>query len=64
MPHFQKHQVLTLTLTLLHHVYKHFEKLKSYVRLLFLDFLSAFNTIQLHLMLKKLTEMDANSAIT
>ena len=30
---------------------------------MFLDFLSAFNIIQPHLMLKKLMEMDVNSTI-
>ena len=57
-------RTLTLTLTLLHHVYKHLEKPKSYVWLPFLDFSSAFNTIQPHLMLKKLMEMDVNSYFT
>ena len=40
------------------------EKPKSYVRLLFLDFSSTFNTIQPHLMLKKLMEKDVNSYVT
>ena len=43
-------------LTLLHHANKHLVKPKSYVRLLFLDFSSTFNTILLHFMLKKLIQ--------
>ena len=50
-------------LTLLHAMYKHPEKLRSYVCLLFLDFTSEFNTIQPHLMSTKLLNMDVNSRI-
>ena len=45
-------------LTVLHHVYIHLEKPKSYVRLLFLDFSSAFNTIQSYLMNNNLMKLD------
>ena len=46
--------------TLLHSVCKHLEKPKSYARVLFLDFSSAFNTIQPHLMISKLMEISVN----
>ena len=46
--------------TLLHYVYSHLETPKSYARLLFLDFSSAFNTIQPHLMARKLLDMNVN----
>ena len=49
--------------TLLHEAYKHLERPKSYVRVLFLDFSSAFNTIQPHLMMEKLMRMDVNPAL-
>ena len=42
------------SLTLLHNIYTHLEKPGSFVRILFIDFSSAFNTIQPHLMAKKL----------
>ena len=49
--------------TLLHSVLKHLEKPKTYSRMLFLDFSSAFNTIQPHLMMEKLTRMEVNPVI-
>ena len=42
------------TLTLLHNAYTHLEKPGSFVRILFIDFSSAFNSIQPHLMASKL----------
>ena len=36
-------------LTLLHRIYKHVDQLNSYVRILFVDYSSAFNTIQPHI---------------
>ena len=42
------------TLSLLHSCYEHLEKPNSFVRILFIDFSSAFNTIQPHLMARKL----------
>ena len=51
------------TLTLLHKVYSHLDKGNSYVRLLFADFSSAFNTIQPHLLLSKLCNMGVGSTI-
>jgi hypothetical protein len=49
--------------TLLHGTYHHLEKPRSYVRLLFLDFSSAFNTIQPHLMMSKLLKMEVNPTL-
>jgi hypothetical protein len=46
------------TLTLLNNTYTHLEKPGSYVRILFIDFSSAFNTIQPHLMALKLLALD------
>ena len=45
------------TLTLLHNCYSHLENPGSYVRILFIDFSSAFNTIQPHLMAIKLLSL-------
>ena len=45
------------TITLLNHAYTHLEKKNSFVRILFIDFSSAFNTIQPHLMALKLQIM-------
>ena len=50
-------------LTLLHHLYEHLDRQKSYARILFMDFSSAFNTIQPHLMVKKLLAMSVNPAL-
>ena len=46
------------TLTLLNNAYTHLDKSGSYVRILFIDFSSAFNTIQPHLMAPKLLDLD------
>ncbi len=48
------------TLTLLHHAYTHLEQPDSFVRILFVDFSSAFNTIQPHLMAHKLLTFNVN----
>ena len=50
-------------LTVTHAVLKHLEKPKASARMLFLDFSSAFNTIQPHLLMRKLMVMDTNSVI-
>lgn len=42
------------TLFLLNCLVKHFENPKTHARLLLIDFSSAFNTIQLHLLVEKL----------
>ena len=44
------------TITLLNLIYKHLEGSKNHVSLLFVDFSSAFNTIQPHLLVEKLIE--------
>ena len=46
------------TLTLLHNAYTHLDKPRSFVRILFIDFSSAFNTIQPHLMALKLLKLN------
>ena len=48
-------------LTVLHQVTDHLEKPKSSVRALYVDFSSAFNTIQIHLLLQKLLTLNVNS---
>jgi len=48
------------TLTILHNVYTHLENTGSFVRILFIDFSSAFNTIQPHLMALKLLALNVN----
>lgn len=48
------------TISLLHNAYSHLEKPGSYVRILFIDFSSAFNTIQPHLMALKLLAVNVN----
>ena len=48
------------TITLLHNAYTHLEKPNSFVRILFIDFSSAFNTIQPHLLAKKLLKLEVN----
>ena len=50
-------------LHLLNNVYSHLEKKGSSIRLMFYDFSSAFNTIQPHLMARKLSNMNINSTI-
>ena len=50
-------------LCILNSVYKHLELPGSYVRILFADFSSAFNTIQPHILLKKLLDMGVNCNI-
>ena len=47
-------------LTLLHRLYEHLDQPGSHARLLFLDFSSAFNTLQPHLLVNKLLAMGVN----
>ena len=47
-------------LTLHHKLLCHLDKPKSYVRLTFIDFSSAFNTIQPHILIQKLMSMQVN----
>ena len=51
-------------LLFVHNVLKHLEKPKTYVRALFVDFSSAFNTIQPHLMARKLLRMGVDRCTT
>ena len=51
------------TLTLLHNCYSHLEKPGSYARILFIDFSSAFNTIQPHLMASKLLSLGVSPSL-
>jgi hypothetical protein len=50
-------------LTLLHGLYEHLDQSGSYARLLFVDFSSAFNTLQPHLLVEKLLAMDVNPGL-
>ena len=50
-------------LTLLHKLYDHLDKPKSYARVLFVDFSSAFNTIQPHILVEKLLAMHVNPVL-
>lgn len=45
-----------ITLTLLDYIYKHLESPNNHARLLFVDFSSAFNTIQPHLLIQRLID--------
>ena len=47
-------------LTVLHNAFLHLDKAGSYVRMLFIDFSSVFNTIQPHLLALKLLHLDVN----
>ena len=51
------------TLTLLHEIYEHLESPNTYVRLLYIDFSSAFNTMQPIVLLRKLCNMNVNSVL-
>ena len=51
------------TLTLLHHAFTHLDKPKTFVRILFIDFSSAFNTIQPHLMARKLLNYNVSTKL-
>ena len=48
---------------LLHTVLSHLDSGKNYTRLLFVDFSSAFNTMQPHILLKRLYDMNVNSKL-
>ena len=51
------------TLTLLHHAFTHLDHKGSFVRILFIDFSSAFNTIQPHVLAHKLTQVGVNAKL-
>ena len=50
-----------VSLTLLNLITQHLEKARSYVRILFVDFSSAFNTIEPYVLLKRLMDLHVNS---
>ena len=49
--------------TVVHLILKHLDKPKAYARLLFIDFSSAFNPIQPHILLTKLKQKNVNQYI-
>ena len=51
------------TLILLNDISKHLDKPKSQVRALYIDFSSAFNTMQPHILLRKMLDMGINRNI-
>ena len=52
------------TLTILNLVHTHLEKEKAHARILFVDFSSAFNTLQPHLLLKRLlSDFELNTSL-
>ena len=53
----QKRSVEDAILLYTHNTYKHLDSPKCYVRTLFIDFSSAFNTIQPHILIPKLLDM-------
>lgn len=50
-------------LYMLHNIYCHLDKPKRYVRVLFIDFSSAFNTIRPHIMMERLGQLGVNPNI-
>ena len=51
------------TLTLLDTVSKHLDSTGNFVRILFMDFSSAFNTIQPHLLIQRLLDLQVNPTL-
>ena len=49
------------TLTLLDRIHSHLDEPRRYVRVLFMDFSSAFNTVQPHLLLRRLCDLNVSS---
>ena len=49
------------TLFLINSILSHLDKKRTYARAMFIDFSSAFNTIQPHIMLRKLMDKNVNS---
>ena len=58
-----KRGVEDASLTLINLIAAHLEHPTNYVRILFMDFSSAFNTIQPHLLIKRLLDLDVNHTI-
>ena len=57
----EKRGVEDAIITLVHKLVTHLDKSNTYARLLFVDFSSAFNTIQPHILIRKLIDMGVNS---
>ena len=57
----QRKSVQDAVLTLIHDISKHLENRNSQARILFIDFSSAFNSIQTHILFKKLLEINVNT---
>lgn len=51
------------TLTLVDTIASHLQQAKAYVRVLFIDYTSAFNTMQIHLLLERLLVLGVNGGI-
>ena len=58
-----KRGVEDATLTLLDFVVSHLNKSGTFVRVLMMDFSSEFNTLQPHLLLKRLLDLDVNPSL-
>jgi len=51
------------SLSLLNTIAKHIQQQKASVRVLFIDFTSAFNTMQIHILLKRLLDLSVNGGL-
>ena len=60
----QKRGVKDAIIVFLDNIYKHTDKPRTYCRILFVDFSSAFNTIQPSILLEKLIDLDVNSYLS
>ena len=58
-----KRGVEDATLTLFDSVFRHLDKSGTFVRVLMMDFSSAFNTLQPHLLLKRLIDLDVSPSL-
>ena len=59
----EKRSVEDAILIFLQNVYKHLDMPKNYCRILFVDFSSAFNTIQPHLIIQKPNRINLNKIV-
>ena len=59
----EKRSVEDAILIFLQNAYKHLDMPKNYCRILFVDFSSAFNTIQPHLIIQKLNRINLNKIV-
>ena len=58
-----KRNVVEACLLFTNNILKHLEKNRNYARVLFIDFSSAFNTIQTHVMVQKLKDLNVRNDI-